>query len=89
MIETVIFDLDGVIIDSEPYHFLIEKQLFKEYGAAITDEEHLSFVGTSGNDMWHKIKINNDIQHSVEELVKILDRQFLLFLEKVKDIKPH
>ena len=88
MIETVIFDLDGVIIDSEPYHFLVEKQLFKEYGAEITDDEHLSFVGTSSNDMWHKIKVKTDIKHSVEELVNISDGKFLLYLDKEKDIKP-
>jgi HAD superfamily hydrolase (TIGR01509 family) len=88
MIETVIFDLDGVIIDSEPYHFLVEKQLFKEYGADITDDEHLSFVGTSSNDMWHKIKIKTDIKYSIEELVNISERKFLSYLDKVKDIKP-
>lgn len=88
MIETVIFDLDGVIIDSEPYHFLIEKQLFKEFGAEITDDEHLSFVGTSSNDMWHKIKVKTDIKYSIEELVNISDENFLLYLDKIKDIKP-
>lgn len=88
MIETVIFDLDGVIIDSEPYHFLAEKLLFKEYGANISEEEHLSFVGTSSNNMWHKIKNKTDIKYTVEELVSISDDHFLLLLEQEKNIKP-
>ena len=30
MIQTVIFDMDGVIIDSEPVYFNIDKQMFEE-----------------------------------------------------------
>jgi beta-phosphoglucomutase-like phosphatase (HAD superfamily) len=55
MIQAVIFDLDGVIIDSEPIHFKLEQQMFDELKIAISFKEHCSFVGMSlskyvGND---------------------------------------
>jgi HAD superfamily hydrolase (TIGR01509 family) len=87
MIETVIFDLDGVIIDSEPYHFLVEKHLFKELGVNISDDEHLAFVGTSSNDMWNEIKNKADIQYSVKELVNLLEDRYLKHLDNLKEIK--
>jgi len=39
MIQTVIFDLDGVIIDSEPVHFRLEKQMLNELQITVSSEE--------------------------------------------------
>ena len=47
MIQTVIFDMDGVIIDSEPVYFKIDKQMFEELNIAVSFEEHCTYVGTS------------------------------------------
>ena len=30
--KAVIFDMDGVIIDSEPVHFQLERELLEEFG---------------------------------------------------------
>lgn len=88
MIETVIFDLDGVIIDSEPIHFSIEKNLFRELGVGITDEDHYNFVGTSSIDMWQKIKTMAPIEHSVVELVIISEERYLKYLDEANNLKP-
>ena len=52
MIQTVIFDMDGVIIDSEPVYFRIDKQMFEELNIAVslkniarTSEPHLKICG--------------------------------------------
>jgi HAD superfamily hydrolase (TIGR01509 family) len=55
MIDTVIFDLDGVVVNSEPVHQRLEDALFAELGLEIPDEVKKSFVGTSSIDMWTKI----------------------------------
>ena len=41
-IQGVIFDMDGVLIDSEPIYFEIERSSFDHFGAAVTVEEHHS-----------------------------------------------
>ncbi len=48
MIKAFIFDMDGVIIDSEPLHFQSDRMVMKAYGIDITDVELNSFVGVTG-----------------------------------------
>lgn len=39
MIKAVIFDMDGVIIDNQPYQKMAFRQLFKEYNLQISNQE--------------------------------------------------
>ena len=64
MIQTVIFDMDGVIIDSEPVYFKIDKQMFEELNIAVSFEEHCTYVGTSSQNMWDAIIKKHDIPRS-------------------------
>ena len=43
----IIFDMDGVLIDSEPLHQLAEKKLLKEYGMDVDTNELLQYMGRS------------------------------------------
>ena len=88
MISTLIFDLDGVIVDSEPIHFSVEKKLFSELGLNITDRKHLTFVGSSSFNMWQQIKATADIPISAEELVNMSDERYLEEIAKIEDLKP-
>lgn len=69
MITTVIFDMDGVIIDSEPIHQKLEHEMFDELGLTISKEEHKTFVGTSSIDMWTRIKRNHGLSKTPQELL--------------------
>ena len=88
MIETIIFDLDGVIIDSEPIHFSVEKELFREFDVDVSYEKHMSFVGNSSKNMWAEVKKLGKIKYSVEELVRINEEKYLQYLNNIKDIEP-
>ena len=35
----VVFDMDGVIVDSNPYHKISLDQFFEKYGLSVTEEE--------------------------------------------------
>lgn len=69
MIKAVIFDMDGVIVDSEPIHYRLNQELFQKMQLNITDEEYRTFVGITDWDMWSAIKKRHQLHQSVEELM--------------------
>ena len=58
--KAVIFDMDGVIIDSEPIHFEVDMQTMREFGVNISKDELNKYVGTTNeymlNDLINKYK---------------------------------
>lgn len=53
--KAIIFDMDGVLVDSEPYHIEVEKRMFQKVGVDVSDEEHASYMGTATDVMWRQI----------------------------------
>lgn len=88
MYKAVLFDMDGVIIDSEPARQMLEKELFKKLGMDVTDEEHQSYVGTTSEGMWQGVKSNHKTPYSVEELIEMEQSNYLSHLEKHNDQDP-
>jgi len=56
MLKAVIFDMDGVLLDSEPYHYFIEGEIYKSLGINIPEEIRVNFVGLGNKEMWTFIK---------------------------------
>jgi beta-phosphoglucomutase-like phosphatase (HAD superfamily) len=69
MIKTVIFDMDGVIVDTEPVHHFAYNQLFKQLQIEISPELYASFTGNSTKNIFEKLKAEFDLPHDVETLV--------------------
>lgn len=67
--KAVIFDMDGVIIDSEPIHFEVDMQTMKDLGCNISAEELMKYVGTTNEYMLTDIKKNYTISKSIEEII--------------------
>ncbi|WP_102401663.1 HAD family hydrolase [Haloimpatiens massiliensis] len=70
MIKLVIWDMDGVIIDSEPVHHKISLATYKKYGINLTDEECMDLIGKSNKDIWSDLKEKYNLKDTVEDLTK-------------------
>lgn len=81
--KAVIFDMDGVIIDSEPVHFEVEGELLEELGGVFDEEEHSSFVGTTDYAMWDTFKREFNLKPSVEEMVEMKKERFIENLHRI------
>jgi beta-phosphoglucomutase-like phosphatase (HAD superfamily) len=71
MLEAVIFDMDGVLIDSEPFHLVVNEKIFANLGINLGEEEYHSYIGTTHKDMWSTIKKRYNLPQSVPELVNM------------------
>jgi len=70
MIETVIFDMDGVIIDSEPIHQELQAQLFESFNISLSLEEYQTYIGRSSKNMWQELIEKFSLSVTVEEVLK-------------------
>ncbi|MDP1725824.1 MAG: hexitol phosphatase HxpB [Bacteroidota bacterium] len=81
MIDTLIFDMDGLLIDSEPYWKLAEKEVFGELGLNLNDELLRQVMGFRLSEVvshWYHfkpwpspdfIKTEQDVLECVKQLI--------------------
>ena len=67
--KAVIFDMDGVIIDSEPIHFEVDMQTMRDLGFDISSKELEKYVGTTNEHMFTDLKSKYNIKQSIEEII--------------------
>ncbi len=70
MIEAFIFDMDGVIIDSEPLHFDVDRQVLEYYGHSITQEQLEGYVGMTNPEFWSILRGEYGMSQTVEEIIE-------------------
>src|SRR5690625_1973188 len=85
-IDTVIFDMDGVIVDSEPIHSEVEQQMFKNEGVTLSPEEHQKFTGTASLEMWTEIVERFSLTTSPDELTRQNNESYLKALQSISTL---
>ncbi len=83
MITSVIFDMDGVIIDSEPITSKTYDILLRSMGKTPKLQHHglIHTPGVRGDDVWKEIMEEYNLEGNIEELRKMRRDTFLQLLE--------
>jgi len=77
----IIFDLDGVLVDSEGIGFTILQGLLHEYGVDYREADNTPFIGINDRDHFAALKARHEIAASVDELIAEQTSRLLAQLE--------
>jgi beta-phosphoglucomutase family hydrolase len=86
--EAVIFDMDGVLVNSESFYVEVEQKNFRQLGLTVSEEEHQTYQGTATNRMWQLIKERHDVSQPVEELVEMTNTLVTPYFQSLEKIDP-
>jgi len=68
--KVVIFDMDGVLLDSEPiYHDYLNKR-FTDLNMKVTEQEYNTFVGLQSNKIWAYLEKSKGVDLDIEFLLQ-------------------
>lgn len=73
--EAVIFDMDGVISDSEYVNILAKHKLLQSLGIEVDWNYHDQFLGTTYEFMWEKMKEEFHLPEEVSDYVQAAESQ--------------
>ncbi len=76
MIKAVLFDMDGVIVDTEPLHGRAYQAMFKEVGIPVTKSLYETFTGQSTLEICRQLCELYQLDKSPESLVQIKREAF-------------
>lgn len=82
MLKAVLFDMDGVIVDTEPLHHKAYKMMFDEVGIKVSTSMYRAFTGQSTKEICVFLCKHFQLSQSPESLVQIKRTNFThLFFE--------
>ena len=88
MIKAVIFDLDGVIVDTAHYHFIAWQRLAEELGIAFTEKENERLKGVSRMRSLEIILEIGGVSLSHEKKEELATKKNGWFVEYIEAIRP-
>lgn len=86
MIKCVIFDMDGVVVNTEPLSHVAGAKLYKSLGINVPDDVYSTFIGNSDKMIVAKLKDLYDIKLSHEELLEEKYRYFFSAFDNAKEL---
>lgn len=69
----IVFDMDGVLVDSEPMHFRATNRMLAQYGASISEEVFRGFIGMGEEDTWNDWRARFQLTAPIAELSAVID----------------
>src|SRR3989344_1041355 len=86
MVEAVIFDMDGVLVDTEPISDESIIESCKKLGVKFSDEDIEYSRGRSSKDIWSYMKKKHTLKQSVEVLIEKNRKNYWVKLQNLKPL---
>lgn len=86
-IKCVIFDMDGVIIDSEQLHKKAYFETFESLGVDVSEDLYSSLTGSSTLNAFQKLVSHFNLNQNPEDLVLDKRRRYVNFFENDPNLK--
>lgn len=68
-ISAIVFDMDGVIVDSEPFHLMAKQMVFELYGIDYTERHNREYLGRKDLHMFQDMVKKRNMNIGAERLV--------------------
>ena len=83
--QAIIFDMDGVLVDSEPVHFEATRLLMQEHGIVYTSADEEAFFGCTDREMFRELRARYGLaahEHDlaeqwIERVVRLLPQRIV------------
>lgn len=86
--QAVIFDLDGVLVDSEPNYLAAERMLLADHGIDFTEEMKRPYIGWSTREMIVDLVSRFDLTEQVDALVARKNAYYLTLAAGATRVYP-
>jgi len=87
-IKGLIFDLDGVIVDTAKYHFQAWQRLAHSLGGELTEKQNEQLKGVSRMESLDQILKWNRIQITEEQKLKLAERKNAWYQDLIRGLNP-
>lgn len=81
MLKAVLFDMDGVIVNTEPLHRKAYFKMFDDVNINVDDDLYASFTGQSTINICKRLVNHYNLDNQPEDLVKIKRKHFKYLFE--------
>ncbi len=86
--EAVVFDMDGVLADSEPVYFAAMQDVLAPLGYEVTEEHQRAIMGHSIQDTWAYLQETFALEGPLDALVEAYDRDLIRRLGELHEPLP-
>ena len=87
MLKAVLFDMDGVIVDTEPLHYKAYQKMFAKVGIEVSLEMYEGFTGQSTYGICKQLCTHFNLELEPQELVQIKRNYFTKLFFDDDDLK--
>jgi len=79
--QAVIFDMDGVLVDSEPVHFESTVQVMAKFDLPFTEADNRRFIGSTDRVMFNTLVAQHGLTDPIDKLIEMRKAIYLELIQ--------